>query len=335
MIVTKAFCHACGASTISGALFCEICGIKLNASVPLIVADAQDVSSISNVQTSLIETSDLSVFVLPVQAVSQTVRGRILRDTNNGMGLLSVNGRQVPFSLEANWRGNIAPATQMNVDVVLDNTGNAVSVMPVSDKDIAQEKLKALSGDLSSRIQDHLPLVKSYVSAIGAPILVATALLFTSWVWLSLISVRVNASLSQSLTMFDALSFMNMGSNLESFRQRSSGSSGFYGFICVVSMLAPLAPTFIKHRYINLCYFAPLMFSVVFGVTAFVKLRSYANAARESMSAFGGSAQSNNMINAMMDQIMAALSFGLGAYLSIAVALYLATHGAIKLLANR
>ena len=327
----------CGASTITGALFCEVCGAKLNANpISNVDIDTLDTSSsVSNVRTSFVDTPVSDHPAQLQQAVSQTVRGRILRDTNNGTGLLSVGGRQVPFSLEANWRGNIAPAIQMHVDVVLDEIGNAVTVMPISDKDIAQEKLKAFSGDLSSKIQGHIPLMKSYAGAVGAPILVATGLLFTSWLWLSLISVRVSASVSQSVTMFDALGFINMGGNLESFGQRSSGSSGIYGFICVLAMLAPLAPTFIKHRYINLCYFEPLIFSLAFSVIAFFKLRSYANVARESMGAFGGSAQMNNMMNAMMDQIMAAVSIGMGAYLSIAVALYLAVHGAIKLLANR
>ena len=337
MLITKAFCHACGASTVAGALFCEACGIKLNAN-PISSVDVGPLKATlptSNVQTSQVYAPN-SVHPDPFQqTVSQTARGRILRDTNNGIGLLSVGDRQVPFSLEANWRGNIAPAIQMHVDIALDDTGNVVSVMPISDKDIAQEKLKVLSTGLTSKIQEHIPLMKSYASAIGTPILVAISLLFISWIWLSLISVRVSASVSQSVTMFDALGFINMGGNLESFGQRSSGSSGLYGLVCVLAMLAPLVPTFVKHRYSNLCYFAPLIFSLIFSVVAFLKLRSYANAARESMGAFGNSAQMNNMMNAMMDQIMAAVSIGMGAYLSIALALYLAGHGAIKLLANR
>lgn len=337
MTAAKSFCHACGAHTIPGALFCEACGAKLNLQPPAV--ENTDIkalhSAAGKVSADFREEAELRKNVPHPQQTAATVRGRILRDTNNGMGLLSVSGRQVPFSLETNWLGDTAPTVQMNVDVVLDSAGNAVTVVPVSDKDIAQEKLKALSGELSSKFQDQLPLAKTYANAIGTPVLVATALLFISWVWLSLVSVRVNAGLTQSATMFDALSVVNMGANLESFGRGSSGSSGIFGFVCVLAMLAPLAPAFIKRRYINLCYFAPLIFFVAFGITAFVKLRSYANVARESMGVFGGSAQMNNMMNAMMDQILAAASIGLGAYLSGAVALYLAAHGGIKFLANR
>ncbi len=337
MATKKTFCHACGELTVVGALFCESCGAKLNASSSVDpVMSARDATSAESIeQIRPLKAAETGHHPSSVQEKLQTVRGRILRDTNNGIGLLSVDGRQLPFSLEANWLGIIAPATQMNVDVALDGTGNVVTVVPVSDKDIAQEKLKAMSSDLSSKIQDQIPLMKGYVSAVGIPVLIATTLLFISWVWLSLVSVRVSASLSQSVTMFDALGLVNMGASLQSFGGNGTGSSGIYGFICVLAMLAPLVPTFIKHRYINFCYFAPLAFAAAFAIIAFIKLRSYANVARESMGTFGNSAQMGNMMNAMMDQIMAALSIGLGTYLSIAVALYLAAHGSIKILASR
>lgn len=337
MTATKLFCHACGSQTIAGALFCEACGAKLN--LQLTNGSSAEAKSLPDAaiaaQSSLHQKTETPKNIQHLQPAAGSVRGRILRDTNSGMGLLSVGGKQVPFSLEANWQGDIAPVVQMNVDVILDSEGNAVTVKPVSDKDVAQEKLKAISGDLSSKFQEQLPLIRSYASAVGTPVLVATAVLFVSWFWLSLVSVRVSAGLTQGVTMFDALSLVNMGASLENFGRGSTGSSGIYGFICVAAMLAPLVPTFIKHRHINWCFFAPLLFAVAFGITAFLKLRSYANIARESMGTFGGGAQANNMINAMMDQIMAAVSVGLGTYVSIAVVLYLAVHGGIKILANR
>lgn len=337
LISNKSFCHACGAHTITGALFCEACGVKLNLQ-PL-AANAEEnkelPSAVAEVSADFHEKVEPKKNIPDSQHTAETVRGRVLRDTNNGMGLLSVSGRQIPFSLEENWLGDIAPTIQMNIDVVLDSAGNVITVTPVSDKDIAQEKIKALSSDLSSKFQDQLPLVKIYANAIGTPVLVAAAVLFVSWVWLSLVSVRVSAGLSQNVTMLDALSIINMGANLETLGRGSSGSSGIFGIVCVLAMLAPLVPAFIKHRYINLCFFAPLIFSLVFSIATFIKLRAYANVARESMGAFGGNSQMNNMINAIMDQIMASVSIGFGAYLSVAVVLYLAAHGSIKFLAGR
>lgn len=329
----KSFCHACGVHTITGALFCEACGVKLNLQ-PLAANNEENKelpSAVAKVSADFHEKVEPKKNIPDSQYTAETVRGRVLRDTNNGMGLLSVSGRQIPFSLEANWLGDIAPTIQMNVDVVLDSAGNVITVTPVSDKDIAQEKIKALSSDLSSKVQEQLPLVKGYAKAIGAPVLVATAVLFVSWIWLTLVSVRVSAWLTKSGTMFDALSLVNMEFDLATLGGSSSGSSGIFGFFCVLAMLAPLAPAFIKHRYINLCFFAPLIFSLGFGIATFVKLRSYANVATGTMGAFGGSAQ----MNAMMDQIMAAASIGFGAYLSVAAALYLAAHGSIKFLAGR
>jgi len=135
--------------------------------------------------------------------------------------------------------------------------------------------------------------------------------------------------------MFDVLRLINTGSNLQSFGSSYSGSSGIYGFACVIAMLAPVAPAFIRHRYITLTYFAPLLFLLILGFIAYLKLRSFADVARESLGSFGGGSQMANIANAMMDQILAAVSIGIGAYISLAVALYLAVHGGIKFLATR
>lgn len=336
MTTIKAFCHACGAPFGVGAQFCEVCGVKANA--PLL--NTTPVAATAAFSQAPPPLENLAKTVTPFQRVADVhiptaaVRGRILRDTNIGMGLLSLGGRQVPFSLEANWRGDIAPVVQMTVDVVLDEAGNPVTVAPVSDKDVAQEKLKALSGDLSRKFQDQMPLAKTYAHAIGTPVLIAIGVLLISWIWLPMATVRIRAGLSQSATMFDVLGLVNMGGDLQSFGSNYSGSSGIYGFICVLAMLAPAAPAFIRHRYITLSYFAPLLFLLVLGFAMYMKVRSFANAAQESMGSFGG-AQMAKIASAMMDQILAAVSIGFGVYVSLAAALFLAVHGGIKFLASR
>lgn len=341
MTTIKAFCHACGAPFGAAAQFCEACGVKANAPSLATTFVGTTAPTPGAVSPEPLAKGDLAGTAAPprreadMPAPAESTRGRILRDTNNGLGLLNLGGRQVPFSLEANWRGHIAPVVQMTVDVVLDGAGNAVTVVPVSDKDVAQEKLKAISGDLSKKLQDQMPMVKTYAHAIGIPVLIAMGFLLVSWIWLSIVTVRINASSSQSATMFDVLRLINTGGNLQSFGNSYSGSSGIYGFICVLTMLAPAAPTFIRHRYITSAYFAPLLFLLILGFTAYMKLRSFAEVARESMGGFGGGAQMANIANAMMDQIFAAVSIGFGTYISLAAALFLAVHGGIKFLASR
>ena len=335
------FCKACGAALSAGALFCEVCGVKIYfAASAAAIAVTTTLPARAPTQTTQLPSDtnrpvNFGQSAAEARKTPNASRGRILRDTNNGIGLISLGGRQMPFTLETNWRGEIAPVVQMTVDVVLDDAGNVVSVAPVSDKEVAQEKLKEMSGNLSRQLQDQIPIVKVYASMIGTPTLISVGLLFISWVWLSMATARVSAGLSQSATMFDLLRLLNTGVSLESFGSGFSGSSGIYGFACVVVMLAPMTPAFIRHRYISLTYFAPLLFLLLFALASYVKMRSLADDARQSLGGLVSSAQMTSMANAMMDQVLAAVSIGTGAYLSMAVAVYLSVHGGVKFLANR
>ena len=335
------FCKACGATLSAGAQFCEVCGVKVDSVEPAEPIAASAAPAARDLAQTVPPPADTNKPINHGQTIAESIktpitnRGRILRDTNNGIGLISLGGKQVPFTLETNWRGEIAPVVQMTVDVVLDDAGNVVSVAPVSDKEVAQEKLKEMSGNLSRQLQDQIPIVKVYASMIGTPTLISVGLLFISWVWLSMATARVSAGLSQSATMFDLLRLLNTGVSLESFGSGFSGSSGIYGFACVVVMLAPMTPAFIRHRYISLTYFAPLLFLLLFALASYVKMRSLADDARQSLGGLVSSAQMTSMANAMMDQVLAAVSIGTGAYLSMAVAVYLSVHGGVKFLANR
>ena len=335
------FCKACGAALSAGALFCEVCGVKIYfAASAAAIAVTTTLPARAPTQTTQLPSDtnrpvNFGQSAAEARKTPNASRGRILRDTNNGIGLISLGGRQMPFTLETNWRGEIAPVVQMTVDVVLDDAGNVVSVAPVSDKEVAQEKLKEMSGNLSRQLQDQIPMVKVYAGMIGTPTLIAVSLLFIGWVWLSMATVRISEGLTQGATMFDLLRLINTGGSLQSFGGSSSGSSGIYGFVCVIAMLAPLAPALIRHRYISLAYFAPLFFLIVLSFASYMKMRSFADDARQSLGGLVGSAQMANMANAMMDQILAAVSVGAGAYISSTVALYLAVQGGIKFLANR
>ena len=341
MTTNKMFCKACGATLSAGAQFCEVCGVKVDSVEPAEPIAASAAPAARDLAQTVPPPADTNKPINHGQTIAESIktpitnRGRILRDTNNGIGLISLGGKQVPFTLETNWRGEIAPVVQMTVDVVLDDAGNVVSVAPVSDKEVAQEKLKEMSGNLSRQLQDQIPMVKVYAGMIGTPTLIAVSLLFIGWVWLSMATVRISEGLTQGATMFDLLRLINTGGSLQSFGGSSSGSSGIYGFVCVIAMLAPLAPALIRHRYISLAYFAPLFFLIVLSFASYMKMRSFADDARQSLGGLVGSAQMANMANAMMDQILAAVSVGAGAYISSTVALYLAVQGGIKFLANR
>jgi hypothetical protein len=59
--------------------------------------------------------------------VLSRARGTVIKVPDATPGLLIVDGRQLPFSLEGRWRSPVAPAANMSVDVELDPTGVVVA----------------------------------------------------------------------------------------------------------------------------------------------------------------------------------------------------------------
>jgi hypothetical protein len=55
-------------------------------------------------------------------------RGIVIRDLNDGSGLLEVNGKQYSFDLEGLWQSAVAPEIGMPVDVTFNSDGAPESV---------------------------------------------------------------------------------------------------------------------------------------------------------------------------------------------------------------
>lgn len=266
--------------------------------------------------------------------VTYSVRGTVLRDTNAGPGLLSVNQRQLPFTLEQHWRGQSAPVVNMTVDVLLDSAGAAVSVSPVADSELTKEQLDRVKADLSKAAQTHLPKLLAMADKAGKPVLLAIAALAVAWLWLPAVSVRLNAAMTQSATMFDVLRLLNSGASLESMGQLGGGSSGLYGLLCVLAMFAPLAPSLLAARWARYGYFAPLAFMAVLATGIYLKINSLASAASEGMRSFGGAGM-GKLAEAMLKEALSAVSVGYGSYIALIAAAYLAWRGLAAVLASR
>ena len=110
-------------------------------------------------------------------------RGRILRDTNSGPGVLSVDGRQYTFALEDMWRSEVPPRLGMMVNVNFDGEGAPSSVFAVPESEIMREQAqRARSRQTEGR----------YI-AVLAPrrsTLIALSLLGAAWFLLVCVSIR-------------------------------------------------------------------------------------------------------------------------------------------------
>jgi hypothetical protein len=293
-----------------------------------------------------------------------TARGRVLRDTAVGDGLLSVAGKQYPFKLEGTWKSDRAPKVDMQVDVDFDDEGRIAAIRAVDPAAAAREQaerfmstagatakqwaadlktkgapalaeLRAKSAPALAEMQAKgMPVVKRYVGLIGLPTLLAMAGVLLGWFVFAAVSIDFLGQ-RQSATFYDYLGVLNNPQNGLATLDGRSASAGFYGFVAIVALLAPLLPHFVKSPRLWLAYCAPAAWMVLAGVIGWWKVRSAMSEATSSAGSFGGGFGGGNelqelasgMAREFVNELWNAISIGFGAYLAAAAAIYLAWAG--------
>lgn len=190
------------------------------------------------------------------------MRGKILRDTNAGDGVVFVNGVQRTFTLEAHWKSGTSPKVGAVVDVMQDAEGNTLAVSPVDEGVLAKEQAQKAIKFASDNGKQYFGML---LARVGAPTLISIALLAMSWLFLATFSVRISNSYSESITFYDLLKLVNMGGGLDGLGILKHSGAGFYGFLMCLVILAPLAPNFNGNKYLQLAYCAPLVYMVSVG----------------------------------------------------------------------
>ena len=264
-------------------------------------------------------------------------RAKILRDTNAGPGLLSIDGNQHPFSLEAHWRSDVPPRVGMVVDAELDEAGTLVAVVPVADGQVMKEQAelalkvaRARGGELTAGLTDRF----------GTPLLVAMGALCVGWFFLNTVVVQITPGMRIGLSFWKILGVLNSPAALLSSLGGSGGSSGggIYALLCIVALAGPFAPFFWKDRRAHLGGLLPLAFMLVTAAMIYAGIQDGMAQTQDMVGGFGGQ-QAKQMAQAMgqemMKQVWSAVSLGLGFYVSIAVSLYLAARAGLKFMASR
>lgn len=291
-----------------------------------------------------------------------TQRGRILRDTAVGDGLISASGKQYVFKLEGVWKSDRAPKVDMQVDVDFDDAGQIVAIRAVDATAAAREhaerfmstagstakqwaadlktkgapalaELRAKGAPALAEMQAKgLPVVKRYVALIGVPTLAAIVAVLLGWFSFAAVSVDFMGQRG-SATFYDFLGVLNNPQNGLALLEGRSAGAGLYGFLAIVALLAPLLPHFVKSRRLWLAYCAPGAWMVLAAVIGWWKIRSALSQATGG-GGFGGEfgggelqELASGMAREFMNELWNAISIGLGAYLSLAAASYLAFVG--------
>lgn len=267
-------------------------------------------------------------------------RGKITRDTNAGDGIISIQGRQTPFSLEKHWKSDQTPKTEMTVEVQFDENDNIVSVTPVSPNELLKEqwgKTADTTRQLATQVFDKasasgLPILQDVTKKLGASSLIAWALIVLAWFFLNLLEIRIFSAQVAGISFYGLLRMINTGVELQSLGN-VSGGAGFYGLLCFVFLLLPALPYFWKNRLAWLGYTAPCCFMLFILLSTYWQMRSALNTQANAARSLGGD-QVAEIVNAMAGEVMKAVSMGFGFYLALAAGAYLAFQGIMKFLSS-
>lgn len=262
-------------------------------------------------------------------------RGKILRDTNAGPGLLMIEGKQYPFTLEGMWQSEHAPRTGMAVEVDFDQGGVISSIVSLPESQLAREQADLAFATAKAKGTE---LAGNIVARVGIPTLAGLGVLAGAWFVLNTVSVQVGPSYKVGLSFWKMLAVLNNPAGvLASFGGVSSGA-GIYGFLAVLALMAPLAPQFWHDRRAHLGALMPLLLMLFVALMAYSGISSGVSEAQGAANGFGGAAAAQmvaEMQNSMAREALRAISLGVGFYLSLAASLYFAATGGIKFLAGR
>ena len=261
-------------------------------------------------------------------------RGKILRDTNAGTGIIFVDGEQKTFTLETHWKSGTSPKVGAVVDVEQDVEGNTLSVTLVDEGVLAKEQAQKALKFATENSKQYFGLL---IVRVGAPTLISIGLLAFSWIFLATFNVRISNAVSESITFYDVLKLVNAGGSLDGLGALAHSGVGFYGLLMFLIILAPLAPHFHGNKYLKLSYCAPLAYMLAIGSIVYFSITKQISAAQGMADGIFGkktNAMTEQIVSEMISMTLKAISMGLGFYISSAIAVYLAAIGVKKFLAS-
>jgi len=248
-----------------------------------------------------------------------TKRGKILRDTSAGNGLIVVDGQQYPFMLEGTWRSEVPPAVGMTVDAEINEAGQIVSLIVVQDSQLTKEQAQAA---LIAAKGKGAEIFSGIVARVGAVNLIALLVLLIGWLFLTAVSIQSPVG-SMSFTFWQLLGFVNASNALDVAMQAGTGTSsaGIYGFLAFVCLLGPFVRYVWKDKLAVLGGVLPLLSMLIVAIIAHSKFNS-------AMGVGGTGVDPNDpMVKEMTQQVSQAISIGIGVYLSVLACLYFAAMG--------
>lgn len=305
---------------------CQHCGAAL-------AADAIEGSVCNACHTPQLAGAQVGATAITPDEAAITRRARVLRDASAGQGLLSAEGHQYPFSLEAHWRSDVAPAVNMAVDARFSSAGELLDVRAVSEAAWQQEKINAAvseAREVATQTVERLrtasaPVATALIARVGYANLAAIALLALGWFAFDTVSIRVTSTSSIGLTFYDVLRTMHSMNDLAGLEGAAHGTAGIYGVLAWASLALCIAPFFVNARRLWLGLASPLAFGVAIAAGLYWKISSAMNALA------GGNDEVSQLASGyareLATEMLKAVSLGFGFYLALAASAFLAVRG--------
>lgn len=257
-------------------------------------------------------------------------RGKILRDTSNGSGLLSANGVQYEFTLQGEWKSDNPPAEGMTVEFEKNASGKITSVTQVSENQLAKEQADKLLQDTKLKGAEVLGNLSD---RFGRNVLIAWGMLAIAWLFLSVLNINVTANMQSSLSFWNFLAIANAGTT-DLNNIYLSGDKGIWGLMGWLALLSPILPFFWKDARAHLGQTLPLLLMLAVYGRLYLSMKHGLDAAQQAAGAFGGGA-SQDIVGQMMKSVLENIHLGIGTYAAFPAAFFLAFTGIRKFLVAR
>jgi hypothetical protein len=228
-------------------------------------------------------------------------------------GIVTAGGKRYEFDID-HWLGNVAPATNMTVDVTIDD-GELATLTPVSEADLARESLAAMTGEGSRH-------AKAIFADVGKDVALGYGAFLFIALFVSLVSTK--GLVDVSVTLADLLS--------GDIAHAALGGSSGRGMLLVLLATATIGvPYFWKNRLAPLAFTVPLLFTAL-ALWPLYREHRRQQEALEAMGEFGEAM--TRMADQMGAQTSAYDAIGIGAWLLVATVIFLAFKGIVRYLAH-
>ena len=228
-------------------------------------------------------------------------------------GIVTAGGKRYEFDID-HWQGNVAPATNMTVDVTIDD-GELATLTPVSEADLARESLAAMTGEGSR-------YAKAIFADVGKDVAIGYGAFLVLALFVSLVSTE--GAIDVKVTLADLLS--------GDMARAALGDGSGRGVLLVLLATATIGvPYFWKHRLAPLAFTVPLLFTAL-ALWPLYREHRRQQEALQAMGEFGEAV--SHMAEEMGAQTSAFDTIGMGAWLLVATVIFLAFKGVVRYMAR-